>query len=91
MITEENLYEITTYLKKNVFQNPDVMFAEDPEPEKGDRFYDLVTIIASLHNVLYETVTGQRYDYMHHWANKIGANVDEHFFDDMLKEEVRLS
>lgn len=84
-MTKEELDNITDYLKWNVFRNPDVMFAEDTETEEGDRYYDLIDIIASLHNLLCEAVTGDRYDYMFHWANKIGSDCSDDFFDDIMK------
>ena len=51
--------------------------------EDGDEVseVDLVDIIASLHNLLYEAVTGERYDYMFHWANKCGSDCNDDIFD----------
>lgn len=40
-------------------------------------------IIASLHNELYNLVTGAYYDYMFHWANKCGGWCE----DDLFKSE----
>lgn len=74
-MNEYKLNEITTYLKENVFKNPDIMYTDD------DTILDLLEMIASLHNLLYEEVTGERYDYMFHWANKIGSWVYDDFFD----------
>ena len=47
----------------------------------------LADIIASLHNLLYEAVTGERYDYMFHWANKVGGDCIDNIFDDDLEGE----
>lgn len=78
MIDKKLLNEITYFLIENVFRNPDVMFDESV------RYYkrDLVDIIASLHNMLYEQITGKRYDYMYHWANKVGACTEDDIFDE---------
>lgn len=85
MITKEKLDEITQYLMEHIFRNDDVMFNEGMYDRKGNYregdFGDLPDIIASLHNYLYEAVTGSRYDYWFHWVNKIGAGVDEDFFN----------
>ena len=51
----------------------------------GDREADLVDIVCSLHNIIYELITGERYDYMFHWANKMGCCVDDDVFDNILK------
>lgn len=75
---KNKLDEITTYLKENVFKNTDIMYTDD------DMIIDLLEMIASLHNLLYEAVTGERYDYMFHWANKIGSWVYDDFFDDEI-------
>lgn len=74
-MNKQKLDEITTYLKENVFKNTDIMYTDD------DTILDLLEMIASLHNLLYEAVTGERYDYMFHWANKIGSWVYDDFFD----------
>lgn len=77
-MNKHKLDEITTYLKENVFKNTDIMYTDD------DMILDLLEMIASLHNLLYEAVTGERYDYMFHWANKIGSWVYDDFFDDEI-------
>lgn len=49
--------------------------------------YDLLDIIASLHNELYKEVTGNYYDYMYHWANfGYGGNPNDHMFKDGEKK-----
>lgn len=84
MIDKGKLDEITIYLKEHIFRNGDVMYGIDIEK---DDICDLTDIIASLHNLLYEAVTGEKYDYMWHWANKCGAWCDDHFFDDRKNDE----
>ena len=71
---ERKLKQIREYLIDNVFRNPDVMFSKDRDE------IDLPEIIASLYEVLHRTVTGEHYEYMFHWANKIGSNVDDDLF-----------
>lgn len=48
-----------------------------------DRF-DLIDIIATLHNLLTAEVTGERYDYMFHWCNKIGSDCKDNVFDALI-------
>ena len=64
---------ITQYLIRNVFRNGDVMYGAGDE----DIHSDLIDIIATLHNYLYESVTGEKYNYMWHWANKVGSWCDD--------------
>lgn len=92
MIDKNKLDQITNFLINNVFRNGDIMLSWDIPPvqlekrfidEDGDEVseVDLVDIIASLHNLLYEAVTGERYDYMFHWANKCGSACNDDIFD----------
>ena len=38
---------------------------------------DLIDVITGLYNMLHKSVTGEDYDYMWHWANKIGFWCDD--------------
>lgn len=75
----EDLRKITEWLKENVFKNYDFMFLDGDEAHPGG--VHAADIIASLHNLLYEQVTGKRYNYMFHWANKIGSDTVDNIFD----------
>ena len=59
---------LTRDLIDNVIQNPDYVFDLGAECN-----IDLLEIIASLHNILYKEVTGEYYDYMFHWYNKVAG------------------
>ena len=85
-MTKDELNKITSLLIDNVFRNSHIMFSED-EIMIGDEVVGLPDIIASLHNLLYEQITGERYDYMFHWANKVGSDCIDDIFDDFLKGE----
>lgn len=84
VMTKEKLDEITEYLISNVWRNENVMF-DNALIEEGN-VSDLIDIISSLHNLLYEEVTGVRYNYAFHWANKVGSDVVDNIFD---KENVK--
>lgn len=79
----EQLDYITVWIKDNVMRNSKIMFEDAVRGD--DKYYDvdLIEVIASLHNMLYKEVTGEYYDYMFHWANKVGSWV----YDDMFKRE----
>lgn len=73
-ISCEKLMEITKFLADNVFRNEDIMYGEVPTIKLNDGIeVELTDVIASLHNYLCQAVTGRRYNYMFHWANKIGV------------------
>lgn len=79
-MTQDKLNNITNWIKENIIQNPDIMFEDTYRGCTDDQPIDVVEVIASLHNELYKEVTGEYYDYCHHWANKIGANIDDKLF-----------
>ena len=86
-MTVEQLNDITTYLKEKIWRNPNVMYmqsdnqgCEEIEPS------DLIDIISSIHNLLYEVVTGKRYNYAFHWCNKVGAWTEDDIFDKIISE-----
>lgn len=86
-MTEKQLRAITDWLIENVFRNTDIMFDDAIWNQYLESFgcsFDMVDVIASLHNLLYEEVTGKKYDYMFHWANKIGADCIDDVFDSLL-------
>lgn len=85
MTDKDKMTEITRWLIQNVFRDPNILYNDNIRGEhEGD--IDLVDVIASLHNLLYESVTGYRYDYMFHWANKEGAYCHDNIFDNMEEE-----
>lgn len=76
-----SIHEITQWLKYNIFMNNHIMWGDYPDVQVNGQYYDLVDIIASLHNMLCEAITGEPYDYMWHWANKIGSWTEDNAFD----------
>ena len=76
-MNKEKLDRITIDIKNNIMRNGDIVYGLNEET------LILLDYIASLHNLLYEEVTGESYDYMFHWTNKIGYNgIDDDIFDD---------
>lgn len=86
-MNEKQLNALTAWLKDNIFRNTDIMFDNaiwNQELENLGCCCDMIDIIATLHNLLYEEVTGERYNYMFHWANKIGGDCIDDAFDTLL-------
>lgn len=86
-MTEYELGIVTEWIKERIWRNPEIMYArfdmgEYLAPtEYFDDVSDLVDVISSLHNLLFEAVTGKRYDYAFHWCNKCGADTTDNIFD----------
>lgn len=77
--------KVTDWLKDNIIQNVDIMISDgaraaglmDDGITINETGIDLVCVIVYLHNRLSEEITGNPYNYMFHWANKIGSWVDD--------------
>jgi hypothetical protein len=73
-MNEKELEKIREYIIDNVMTNEKIMFSDDREG------VDIPSIIASLYELLHRQVTGEPYQYFHHFANKIGADVEDNLF-----------
>lgn len=86
-MTEQQLDSLRAWLIENVFRNEDYMFLAyhaTRNDEDGDRILNLVAMVASLYNLLHSEVTGEKYEYFLHWANKTGSWVEDNVFDEIL-------
>lgn len=82
-ITKENMRALTIDLIDNVIQNKNYVFDLGAEYN-----IDLLEIIASLHNILHKEVTGDYYDYMFHWYNKIaGGSLEDGLYKKYMEGE----
>ena len=77
----EKLEVVRQYIVNNVMRNPDIMHNEDAR-----NYVDLPSVIASLYELLHREVTGEPYEYMFHWANKVGSDVADDIFKEVLDE-----
>ena len=76
---------ITKYLIDKVFRNEEYYYPLPEEAEEAEELiWNLMEIIASLHNEYYKAVHGEYYDYMFHWVNKMNCGS---IIDDIFKEE----
>lgn len=89
-MNEKQLDILTTWLKEHIFMNDKIMFNDvlwDESIDFDNVDASVTDIIASLHNIIYKLVTGEKYDYMWHWCNKIGSDCDDSAFDKLLESE----
>lgn len=85
-MTKDKLNKIRTYLIDNVFRNPSIMFNDIIRDDNAD--IDLIEIITDLYEYLHQEIYHEPYDYMFHWANKIGADIETGRFDKIIESEV---
>lgn len=75
-----NEKSITKWLIDNVFRNEKYYMPQD-NATMEDMLWDLMIVIASLHNEYYKVVNGEYYDYMFHWVNKMNCgSIDDNIF-----------
>lgn len=72
---ENELRIIREFIIEKIIREPDV-FIKCLDINVTDQL-DLTDVITGLYNMLHKSVTGEDYDYMWHWANKIGFWCDD--------------
>lgn len=80
-MSNEKLTEIREYIVNNIMRNPDYVFSGEVRGDLyADMNIDLLEVIASLYEVLHREVTGETYNYMFHFTNKVGGWVEDGLF-----------
>lgn len=72
-MTEQELSRVCSYIIDNIMYNEiywDLFHFEG---------IDIIDIIAGLFEMLHYEVTGEHYDYMWHWCNKMGGWCDTEY------------
>lgn len=82
---DKKLELIREWLIENIFRDSDIMFSD--AREAGEKEIDLLYVLASLYEELHKEVTGDSYQYMFHWANKAGSDVEDDLFEKIVKGE----
>lgn len=82
-LTEEDLRVIRDFIIDNVCKNENFVFNETLENE-----IDIISLVCSMYNVLYNVITGNKYDYFYHWTNKIGGACDDYYIENILKGNI---
>jgi len=85
-LTKEELDVVRNWLVDNVIRNSAIMFSDEVrgDENKISNEPDLIEVIVALYELLHIEVTGEDYDYMWHWANKVGSWVETN--TDIFKE-----
>lgn len=78
-MSKEQLTKIREYIIDNVIMNENFMYSDEVRGE-NENDPDLLEVIASLYEVLHREVTGEPYEYMFHYANKIHGWVESELF-----------
>lgn len=83
-MTLKDLNKIRDYIVTEIVREPLIMFDDTVRGDDEYQKIDLIEVIVTLYNLLHKEVTGEDYEYFFHWANKIGAWLEEDAFKDIL-------
>ena len=75
MNKKEELKVIREFIIDKIIRDPD-MFVKCLDIDVTEDL-DMIDVVTGLYNMLHKSVTGEDYDYMWHWANKIGFWCDD--------------
>ena len=81
-MNEKELKIIREFIIDKIIRDPD-MFVKCLDIDVNEEL-DLIDVIIGLYNMLHRSVTGKDYDYMWHWANKIGFWCDDNRLYDYI-------
>lgn len=85
-MTSKQLDEVRNWIVDNIMRNEDIMFSDEIRNDK----IDLIEVIASLYELLHREVMSKSYNYMYHWANKIGAYLEnDKIFTEMIARRIK--
>lgn len=79
-IEEGQLKMIRDFIVNYIMRDSYVMYSD--VRDVGPHHIDLIYVIASLYEELHKQVTGEPYEYMFHWANKVGSWVEDDLFNE---------
>lgn len=85
-MSKEQLTKIREYIIDNVMMSKTFMYSDEVRGE-NESDTDLLEVIASLYEVLHREVTGEPYNYMFHYANKIYGWVEDGLFTEVENEK----
>ena len=81
-MSESELRIIRNFIIEGIIREPDI-FLKLLEIDVTEDL-DMIDVITGLYNMLHKSVTGEDYDYMWHWANKIGFWCDDNRLYNLL-------
>lgn len=88
-LDENKLEKIRICIIDKIIENDFIMYdGKIRNYLSNDNCLDLVEVIVDLYEYLHQIITGEEYDYMFHWANKIGSWVETGKFDEEVERYI---
>ena len=83
-LSDEKVKTIRRFIA-GIMRRSDIMFDDHIRGSKDDDV-DLIELIAYLYEIIHQLYYHDTYGYMFHWANKVGAWVNEENMEKLIKD-----
>lgn len=88
ILNRNQIDKLKTLIIDNVVMNPNVILNNDNLADDGDPNPDVIDIVVGMFEYIYQLSTGSEYDYMWHYANKVGSWCWTDYLYNWLTKEV---
>ena len=80
-----NVEELRNFLVNDILRNPYIMFNDSIRGEEY-KDIDLIGVIVGMYEIIHRMKYHVAYDYMFHWANKVGSMVETDYLKKLIDE-----
>lgn len=80
-----NVEELRNFLVNDILRNPYIMLNDIIRGEE-DKDIDLIGVIVGMYELIHRLKYDEEYDYMFHWANKVGSWVETDYLKELIEE-----
>lgn len=77
--------ELRNFLVNDILRNPYLMFNDNVRGEEY-KDIDLIGVIVGMYELIHRIKYDEEYDYMFHWANKVGSWVETDYLKKLIEE-----
>ena len=85
VLTKEELKKLRILIINEVIMNPNIMFSDINKSDVN--IPDIIDIIVGMYEYIHQLSAGEQYDYMWHYANKIGGWCNTDYLYQWLRRE----
>lgn len=79
-----NVEELRNFIVNDILRNPYIMFNDNIRGEEY-KDIDLIGVIVGMYEIIHRMKYHEAYDYMFHWANKVGSWVETDYLKELIE------